>query len=172
MTPAQNSPERQSLSSLALVGALLLALAGLSYGLSFVALGELGLPIALAIAACKALTVLFVFMEFGGLPTSAKLAAGAALLMVALLVGLMVADIATREHAPLPPPRTSLRRRGDTTAHLPTSTATRMAPLMPLLLEHDCHWKATLGHCRGLYSGRQSRAGARHDQPRGGLPIE
>lgn len=115
MTPAQRSPRGQSLGRLVLAGALLLAFAALSYGLSFVALGRLGLPIALAIAACKALTVLFVFMEFGGLPASAKLAGGAALLMVALLVGLMVADVATRERAPLPPPRTSLRPRGDAT---------------------------------------------------------
>lgn len=117
MTPAQRSPHGQSFGWLLLTGALLLALAGLSYGLSFVALGRLGLPLALAIAACKALTVLFVFMEFGGLPTSAKLAAGAALLMVALLVGLMVADVATRERAPLPPPRTSLRPRGGATPY-------------------------------------------------------
>lgn len=92
-----------------LCGALLLALAGLSYGLSFLQLGALGLPVALAIAVCKALIVLFVFMEFGGLPTSAKLAAAAALLMVALLLALMVADVATRERAPLPPPKASLQ---------------------------------------------------------------
>ena len=107
MTPAQRSRNGQSLGGLVLAGAFLLALAGLSYGLSFMQLGRLGLPVALAIAVCKALTVLFVFMEFGGLPTSAKLAAGAALLMVALLVGLMVADVATRERAPLPPPKIS-----------------------------------------------------------------
>jgi caa(3)-type oxidase subunit IV len=104
MTSAQKPDHAQSPSGLVLAGALLLALAGLSYGLSFVQLGLLGLPLALAIAACKALTVLFVFMGFGGLPTSAKLAAGAALLMVTLLLGLMVADVATREPAPLPPP--------------------------------------------------------------------
>lgn len=105
MMPAENRDHGQSLGGFVLAGALLLALAGLSYGLSFVQLGPLGLPLALAIAACKALTVLFVFMGFGGLSTSAKLAAGAALLMVALLLGLMVADVATREPAPLPPPK-------------------------------------------------------------------
>ena len=104
MTNAKRSDTGQSLGGLLLAGALLLALAALSYGLSFVHLGKLGLPLALAIAACKAVTVLFVFMGFGGLSTSAKLAAGAALLMVALLLGLMVADVATREQAPLPPP--------------------------------------------------------------------
>ena len=116
MTPAQRSPDGQSLGWLALAGALLLALAGLSYGLSFLQLGRLSLPLALAIAACKALTVLFVFMEFGGLPASAKLAAGAALLMIALLLGLMVADVATRERAPLPPPKVSMGARAPKTA--------------------------------------------------------
>jgi caa(3)-type oxidase subunit IV len=107
MTPAQRSSHGQSLGWLVLAGAFLLALAALSYGLSFLQLGRVGLPLALAIAVCKALTVLFVFMEFGGLPASAKLAAAAALLMVALLVSLMVADVATRERAPLPAPKVS-----------------------------------------------------------------
>lgn len=114
MTSAEKPDHGQSPSGLVLAGALLLALAGLSYGLSFVQLGRLGLPLALAIAACKALTVLFVFMGFGGLSTSAKLAGGAALLMVALLLGLMVADVATREPAPLPPPKASARADGTT----------------------------------------------------------
>jgi cytochrome c oxidase subunit 4 len=92
------------MGALLFTGAILLALASVSYGASFVHLGALGLPLALAIAACKALAVLFVFMEFGGLSASAKLAAGAALLMLLLLLGLMVADVATREPAPLPPP--------------------------------------------------------------------
>ena len=117
MMPVQRSPNGQSLGGLVLAGALLVALAGLSYGLSFMPLGRLGLPVALSIAVCKALTVLFVFMEFGRLSASAKLAVAAALLMVLLLIGLMVADVATRERAPLPPPKVSLRAQADTTAH-------------------------------------------------------
>jgi len=93
-----------------LAGAFLLALAGLSYGVSFLQLGSFNLPVALAIAVAKALTVLSVFMDFGSLSASAKLAAAAALLMVALLVGLMVADVATRELAPLPAPTHALRK--------------------------------------------------------------
>lgn len=107
MKPAQRSRRSQSLGGLVLAGVLLVSLAALSYALSFVQLGLLALPVALLIAVCKALTVLFAFMEFRGLSTSAKLAAGAALLMVALLLGLMIADVATRERAPLPAPRTS-----------------------------------------------------------------
>lgn len=84
-----------------MAGALLLLLAGASYGLSFLALGAFALPLALAIASAKALIVLWVFMEFGELSSSARLAAGAALLMFALLVSLMVADVATRECPPV-----------------------------------------------------------------------
>jgi caa(3)-type oxidase subunit IV len=110
VTPPRRHSERHSLGRLVLAGACLLALAGLSYGVSFLQLGSLSLPLALAIAVGKALTVLFVFMDFGLASASAKLAAGAALLMVALLVGLMAADVATREHAPLPPPRTFVEK--------------------------------------------------------------
>ncbi|HEX3772986.1 MAG TPA: cytochrome C oxidase subunit IV family protein [Polyangiaceae bacterium] len=77
-------------------GALLLVLAGLSYGLSFVEFGRLSLVIALAIAALKALLVLFVFMQFGTLPASARLGALSALFMLLLLASLMAADIASR----------------------------------------------------------------------------
>src|SRR3954462_1428005 len=95
VTPVRPHSEGHSLSRLMLAGAFLLALAGLSYGVSFLQLGIFNLPLALAIAVGKTLIVLFVFMDFGLLSASAKLAAGAALLMVALLVGLMVADVAT-----------------------------------------------------------------------------
>lgn len=105
LTPRQPPFAAHSLSRVVMAGACLLGLAGLSYGVSFLQLGRFNLPVALAIAVCKALTVLFVFMDFGSLSASGKLAAGAALLMVALLIGLMVADVATREQAPLSPPK-------------------------------------------------------------------
>ena len=105
MKPGTPVPSGPVPKRLLVSGVLLLLLAGVSYQLSFVALGALALPLALAIAACKALTVLFAFMEFGRLSDSAKLAAGAAVLMFLLLMGLMVADVATRDSAPLPPPR-------------------------------------------------------------------
>ena len=105
VTPSAADAARASVAKLLLAGCLLLALAGTSYVLSFVALGSLALPLALGIAACKALTVLFAFMEFGQISASAKLAAGAALLMLILMVALMVADVATREAAPHAPPR-------------------------------------------------------------------
>jgi cytochrome c oxidase subunit 4 len=104
MKMANRSSNGSPLGTLLLAGVALLLLAGVSYGLSFVQLGRLALPIALGIAAGKALIVLFIFMEFAGLSTSAKLAAGAALLMLVLLLGLMVADVATRERPPIPAP--------------------------------------------------------------------
>jgi caa(3)-type oxidase subunit IV len=86
---------------LLLTGVGLLALALTSFGLSFLALGALALPIALSIAALKGAIVLVVFMDFAKQSASVKLAALSALLMVALLAGLMAADSATREPSPL-----------------------------------------------------------------------
>jgi caa(3)-type oxidase subunit IV len=82
----------------------LLALAALSFGLSFAQLGVLALPLALLIALGKALTVVFAFMEFGRVPASAKLLVLSALLMFALLLGLMLADVGTRGPPPLAAP--------------------------------------------------------------------
>lgn len=108
VTAATRSQGGPSSSRLLLTGLLLLALAGSSYGLSFLSLAGFGVPLAIGIAVLKALVVLIAFMEFGHLPSSAKLAAGAALLMLVLLLGLMVADVGTREPAPLPPPQLSV----------------------------------------------------------------
>jgi cytochrome c oxidase subunit 4 len=102
MTTLPTSSSRPPSSAfLLLAGAGLLALAFTSFGLSFLALGAFALPIALSIAAAKAAIVLVVFMDFAKQSASVKLAALAALLMVALLAGLMAADSATREPSPL-----------------------------------------------------------------------
>jgi caa(3)-type oxidase subunit IV len=95
-----------SILGLTLAGVVLLALAAASYLLSFAKLGSFALPVALAIGIAKALVVLFSFMGFGKLKTSARLAAAAALFMLVLLVGLTVADVGSREPPPLAaPPR-------------------------------------------------------------------
>jgi caa(3)-type oxidase subunit IV len=106
VTPSSNASRAASpsLRALLLAGAVLLLLAALSFALSFFGLGKLALPVALLIAVGKASTVLYVFMEVGRIPTSAKLGVLAALAMFALLLGLMVADVATRGAAPLAPP--------------------------------------------------------------------
>jgi len=98
--PTSKSRSRSGLALL-LAGLALLALAFVSFLLSFLTLGALALPIALSIAAAKAGVVLVVFMDFAEQSTSVKLAALAALAMVVLLAGLMAADGATREPSPL-----------------------------------------------------------------------
>jgi cytochrome c oxidase subunit 4 len=88
-----------------MAGAALIALWATSFGLSYVALGAAALPVAIAIAVLKAALVFGVFMELVVEPTSVKLALGAALSMIALLVGLMATDVGTRGAPPLLPTR-------------------------------------------------------------------
>jgi len=82
------------------VAGALLALWALSFGLSYADLGRVALPIALAIAVTKALLVVLFFMELLHERASMKVALVAALVLAATLIGLMVADVATREDAP------------------------------------------------------------------------
>jgi len=82
-------------------GALLVILALASFASSFLPLHAWALPVALAVAALKAGIVLFAFMSFGREAASVQLAALAALLMLLLLTGLMLADPLTREPAPV-----------------------------------------------------------------------
>jgi cytochrome c oxidase subunit 4 len=84
-------------------GAALIALWAASFALSYVNLGAAALPVAIAIAAAKALLVFSIFMELVLEPVSVKLALAAALSMIALLVGLMATDVATRPSPPLLP---------------------------------------------------------------------
>jgi cytochrome c oxidase subunit 4 len=85
-------------------GASLLLLWALSFSLSYVPLGAASLPVALAIALVKAVLVVLFFMELLHESVSMKFAIAAALGLLAVLIGLMVADVATREPAPLTPP--------------------------------------------------------------------
>ncbi|MBX3258220.1 MAG: cytochrome C oxidase subunit IV family protein [Labilithrix sp.] len=77
-----------------------------SFALSYVHLGAASLLVALAIAALKAALVVMFFMELVGEGLSMKLTLAAAGGLLAVLVGLMVADVATREPPPLLPPTT------------------------------------------------------------------
>ena len=77
-------------------GVALLALWALSFGLSFVPLGVLALPLALVIACAKATLVALYFMELAREHLSIKLTLVTAVLLVILLGSLMVADILTR----------------------------------------------------------------------------
>jgi len=93
--------ERQTGMHPLLAGALLITLAVLSFAASFVSLRGWALPIALAVAMMKAAVVLIVFMGLGRQTASIKLAALAAILMLLLLTGFVVADSITREANPV-----------------------------------------------------------------------
>ncbi len=82
----------------------LLALTGASFGLSYVHLGTLGVPVAIVIAAIKATLVVLVFMELAVERFSIKVTIVVGFVFVALLVGLMAGDVATRPRPPLLPP--------------------------------------------------------------------
>jgi caa(3)-type oxidase subunit IV len=81
----------------------LLLLAGLTFALSFAPLGALSLPVTLAIAAAKGTLVVLLFMELVGTRVSPRLALSCALLLLAILVALVSADVLTRLAAALPP---------------------------------------------------------------------
>jgi cytochrome c oxidase subunit 4 len=85
----------------------LIALLGLtagSFAISYVHLGVLNIPVALAIAAVKATLVVTIFMELAVERFTVKVSLVVGFLFVALLIGLMVADVATRAAPPLLPP--------------------------------------------------------------------
>ena len=89
--------------ALLLTAAALIALWGVSFGMSYVDLGRASLGVALGIAALKAALVVLVFMELRHERVSIKLAAGSALLTITIFVSLVAADVATRAPAPLDP---------------------------------------------------------------------
>jgi cytochrome c oxidase subunit 4 len=100
-------PRMTSATAILSTAALLLLLAGGSFWLSFLHLGQAALPVALGIAALKAALVVLVFMELAKERASLQLAALSAIVMLLLLVGLTVADVLTRETPPLLPPLSS-----------------------------------------------------------------
>jgi caa(3)-type oxidase subunit IV len=91
----------------------LMALAGASFALRFAHLGTLGMPAALAIAAVKVVLVGLVFMELAFEKPSVRLAFAAGLMMIAVMLALMIADVVTRAVPPLQdPPGTQPRDYG------------------------------------------------------------
>ena len=79
----------------------LLALTALSFGVSYVHLGTLNIPVALGIASIKAILVVLIFMELAIEKFSVQVTLVVSFVFVALLIGLMVADVATRAAPPL-----------------------------------------------------------------------
>jgi len=84
-------------------GGALFALLALSFGLSYVPLGIAAIPVALGIAAVKAILVVLFFMELLRESLSMKLSVLAAGGLLAFLLGLVIADVALREPPPLAP---------------------------------------------------------------------
>jgi cytochrome c oxidase subunit 4 len=91
----------------------LFALAGVSLAFRFAHLGALGMPVALAIAAVKAVLVGLVFMELAFEKPGIRLAFAAGLVMIAVMLALMIGDVVTRAEPPLAnPPGTEPRSAG------------------------------------------------------------
>jgi len=91
----------------------LMVLAGASWALSTMRLGEAGFPIAIAIAVAKAGLVIAFYMHMRHEHGSIRLAFATVLVLVALLMSITVTDAATRwglamppgsRSSPLPPP--------------------------------------------------------------------
>ncbi len=100
----------------------LLALTALTLGLSFVDLAGWGAPLALVIGAAKALLVLLFFMHLAEHRTSSRIAFTTAVAFAAILIGLTVLDVGTRErdrYAPPGPDEEAERRDPPAGARLP-----------------------------------------------------
>jgi cytochrome c oxidase subunit 4 len=81
---------------LVLALAALLGLAALSWWLAHLELGAFATPVALGIAAAKALLVALVFMELSGKNLAIRFAAVLVPLFVVLLAGLVFTDVTLR----------------------------------------------------------------------------
>jgi cytochrome c oxidase subunit 4 len=96
--------------SVVAVALVLLALWAASWGLSYAHLGRWSFAIAVSIAAAKAVLVALFFMELVAARFTVRVTVLAAGGLVATMIALMAADIATRFHAPLTPGSHSERR--------------------------------------------------------------
>ncbi|MCA9599522.1 MAG: cytochrome C oxidase subunit IV family protein [Myxococcales bacterium] len=74
----------------------LLLLTAATFGLSFVHLGALEIPVALGIAAAKSAIVAFYFMHLIEQPSSHRIAASAGVVFIAIVVTLTSLDVLTR----------------------------------------------------------------------------
>jgi caa(3)-type oxidase subunit IV len=86
------------------VFAALMALAAISYGISFASLGAMRVPAAIAISVAKASLVAVFFMELIDQRPTNRFVLIAALILVCTLIALMAADVLTRGVPPMLPP--------------------------------------------------------------------
>lgn len=93
-----------SLRSFAWTWLALLALAALSFGLSYLTLGAWEMPLAMIIAAAKAVVVALVFMELLEAHFVARVVVAIIALWLTLLISFMVLDVLTRFDTGVRPP--------------------------------------------------------------------
>ena len=79
----------------------LIALAAISYALSFVPVGALGVPVAMLVSTFKATLVVVFFMELVAQRFVNRFVVVAAVVLLSTLIALMAADVLTRETPPM-----------------------------------------------------------------------
>jgi cytochrome c oxidase subunit 4 len=84
------------------VFAALIVLTGLTTGVAFINLGKWNTVAALAIALCKATLVVLFFMHLRWSSNLLRIVVASSLLWLALLIGLTLSDVFTRDWTPVP----------------------------------------------------------------------
>jgi cytochrome c oxidase subunit 4 len=85
-----------------LVFAVLIVLTGLTTGVAFINLGKWNTVAALAIAVCKATLVVLFFMHLRWSSNLLRIVVASSLLWLAILIGLTLSDVFTRDWTPVP----------------------------------------------------------------------
>ena len=85
-----------------LVFAALIGLTGLTTGVAFINLGKWNAVAALAIAVCKASLVVLFFMHLRWSSNLLRIVVASSLLWLAILIGLTISDVFTRDWTPVP----------------------------------------------------------------------
>ncbi|MGD0012796.1 MAG: cytochrome C oxidase subunit IV family protein [Terriglobia bacterium] len=85
-----------------LVFAVLIMLTGLTTGVAFINLGKWNTVAALVIAVCKASLVVLFFMHLRWSSNLLRIVVASSLLWLAILIGLTLSDVFTRDWTPVP----------------------------------------------------------------------
>ena len=85
-----------------LVFTALIVLTGLTTGVAFINLGKWNTVAALVIAVCKASLVVLFFMHLRWSSNLLRIVVASSLLWLAILVGLTISDVFTRDWTPVP----------------------------------------------------------------------
>jgi cytochrome c oxidase subunit IV len=91
-----------SVRAYAVVTVALLLLTGVTIGVAFLPLGPWHSPVALGIAAIKAVLVALIFMHLHSAPSMIRLTAAAGLLWLAIMLAGTLDDVVTRGWLPVP----------------------------------------------------------------------